>query len=235
MKSENYRRVAIGAGMLSAAMSGLLIVAPMAGAQQKPFELGVSETGTGTQQVGGYEYPAPQLVQPQRPMNASIQQNQAPPMRASIQQNQAPPRRAPIQASVQRQVALPPGFLGDWKVHGQRQKVESTPQLQQRFENAYPMTTDDTWRIAGNPGSGYTMSNPGQGVSMPFMVDHVEGGTAYVRYQHQVINVVAQEAVVLSLVPGGIQFNGLERITIVKPGEPPRAKITYQLIGHRQR
>ncbi len=46
---------------------------------------------------------------------------------------------------------------------------------------------------------------------------------------------MAQEAVVLELQNGGMSFQGLERISIVKEGEPqPRAKVTYQLYGQRQ-
>ncbi|MGH9554162.1 MAG: hypothetical protein ACRD3W_32590, partial [Terriglobales bacterium] len=64
----------------------------------------------------------------------------------------------------------------------------------------------------------------------------VEGGTAFIRYQHPISKTMAQEAIVMSLVPGGIQFNGLERISIVKEGmAQPRAKVTYQLMGSRQR
>ncbi len=38
----------------------------------------------------------------------------------------------------------------------------------------------------------------------------------------------------MSLVPGGAQFNGLERVSISKQGQV-RAKVTYQLVGRRGR
>src|SRR5262249_8202334 len=58
--------------------------------------------------------------------------------------------------------------------------------------------------------------------------------TAFIRYQFQVKATMAQEAVVLQLAPGGAQFQGLERIMIVRSNQPPRAKITYQLSGSKQ-
>jgi hypothetical protein len=59
--------------------------------------------------------------------------------------------------------------------------------------------------------------------------------TAFLRYQHQVGNTMAQEAIVMQLAPDGRTFQGMQRITIKKPGEPsPRAQVTYQLMGRRQ-
>jgi beta-glucanase (GH16 family) len=123
--------------------------------------------------------------------------------------------------------------MGSWRVQGQRSKVEAMPEFQAGAEQAFSLNTNNTWNIGGQPGS-YSMSN-GE-MSTPLWVDKVEGGTAFIRYQHQVGKTMAQEAIVLSLIPGGAQFNGLERISIVKEGmAQPRAKVTYQLNGSRMR
>jgi hypothetical protein len=37
----------------------------------------------------------------------------------------------------------------------------------------------------------------------------------------------------MQLQQGGAQFDGLERISIVKQGEGVRAKVEYNLVGHR--
>ena len=96
------------------------------------------------------------------------------------------------------------------------------------------MNTNNTWEISGDPNSGYMMGS-NTGVKTPIIVDKVQGNTAFIRYQHPVGKTMAQEAIVMSLLPGGMQFNGLERITIVKENEPPRCRVTYQLVGQRQR
>jgi hypothetical protein len=185
--------------------------------------------------AGDNAYPAPVMVQapimrpqtpikapPTRPLNANIQQNvQQPPM-----------QRPPMQVQI-KQVVLPQGFMGSWHVQGQRSKVEAaSPDFQGTAEQAFALNTNNTWTINGQPGS-YSMSN-GE-MSTPLWVDKVEGGTAFIRYQHQIKNTMAQEAIVLSLGPNATAFNGLERISIVKQGEPPRAKVTYQLSGARMR
>ncbi|HMP51824.1 MAG TPA: hypothetical protein PKD05_09740, partial [Candidatus Melainabacteria bacterium] len=69
----------------------------------------------------------------------------------------------------------------------------------------------------------------------PLFVNKVQGNTAFIRYGHPIKNTMAQEAIVMELSPDGKRFKGLERITIVKQGEPPRAKVTYQLVGQRRR
>lgn len=162
-----------------------------------------------------------------KPLNGGVHDNvQRPPMQMQIQQ------RAPIQQPLQGGVvALPQGFMGAWRVQGQRQKVEAMPEFQAGAEQAFSLNTNNTWNINGQPGS-YSMSNGD--MSTPLWVDKVEGGTAFIRYQHPVGKTMAQEAIVLSLVPGGVQFNGLERISIVKEGAQ-RAKVTYQLNGARMR
>jgi|688.fasta_scaffold563161_1 hypothetical protein len=193
--------------------------------------------GIETKQVmggaGDYAYPAPQMVQPpvMRPQTP-VKAPPSKPLNAQIQQS-VPVQRPPIQMQVTRQVVLPQGFMGSWRVQGQRSKVEAMPEFQAGAEQAFSLNTNNTWNIGGQPGS-YSMSN-GE-MSTPLWVDKVEGGTAFIRYQHQVGKTMAQEAIVLSLIPGGAQFNGLERISIVKEGmAQPRAKVTYQLNGSRMR
>ncbi|HEY9731423.1 MAG TPA: hypothetical protein V6C89_05890 [Drouetiella sp.] len=193
--------------------------------------------GIETKQVmggaGDYAYPAPTMVQapvikPQAPVKAPPSK----PLNATIRES-VPVQRPPIQMQVQRQVVLPQGFMGSWRVQGQRSKVEAMPEFQAGAEQAFSLNTNNTWNIGGQPGS-YSMSN-GE-MSTPLWVDKVEGGTAFIRYQHPVGKTMAQEAIVLSLIPGGAQFNGLERISIVKEGmAQPRAKVTYQLNGSRMR
>jgi hypothetical protein len=140
--------------------------------------------------------------------------------------------RQPLQGNVA--VSLPAGFLGAWNVQGRRSKVEAQPQFQAGAERSFNMSNQQIWQITGNPGN-YAL-NSNTGISTPIYVDKVSGSTAFIRYQHQVGNTMAQEAIVMALQPGSAQFNGLERISIVKQGLPePRAKVTYQLIGTRQR
>jgi hypothetical protein len=193
---------------------------------------GVQQTEQGQTIPGGADYPSyPQPVfVPQTPQVAPPQHHQQ--LNGGAQQNQQP--RPPVQMQVQQQQTLPQGFLGRWNVQGQRTKVEAiTPEFQSNAEAAFQMNTNDVWNINGNPGN-YTMSNS-QGVSTQIMVDKVEGGTAFIRYPHRIRNTMAQEAIVMSLTANGLQFNGLERISIVKEGLPqPRAKVTYSLMGSRR-
>jgi hypothetical protein len=171
-------------------------------------------------------YPVPQMV-PEQAHSAP------PPVHHNLNGNAQQQQRPPMQTQVQDQHTLPQGFLGRWNVQGQRTKVEAiTPEFQQNAEMAFQMNTSNVWNINGSPGS-YTMSN-GE-MSTQIWVDKVEGGTAFIRYQHQIKNTMAQEAIVMSLTPNGMQFNGLERISIVKEGLPqPRCKVTYQLSGRRR-
>lgn len=165
--------------------------------------------------------PQPAVKPPQKKLNAS----------ASSQQN-SPPKL--LQAGAVMQVALPAEFLGTWQVMGARQKIEALPQYQQGASNIFAQTTTNVWQIQGDPQRGYVLSTD-MGSSTQLIVDKVQGNTAFIRYQHPVGNTMAQEAIVMQLGAGNASFTGLERISIVKQGEPaPRAKVTYQLIGRRQ-
>lgn len=198
-----------------------------------PFKLGVEQKGFIQDPLQGganYNYPAPHMIQ-QMPSAGT-----RPPMQGGVQQRPAPPQqRPPQQANIQQKVVLPANFLGLWNVSGQRSKVEAaSPEFQQQAEGAFQSNTGNTWEISGDPNSGYMMGS-NTGVKTPIVVDKVQGNTAFIRYQHPVGKTMAQEAIVMSLLPGGAQFNGLERITIVKENEPPRCRVTYQLVGRRQR
>lgn len=214
-----------------------LAATPQAGAAE-PFKLGAEQKqyNSDSSYPAYPQYPTPQAMPAPRPMNGGVQENAAPrrpPMNTGIQQNAAPPRRPPMSTGIQQRVVLPASFLGSWNVSGQRTKVEALPEFQAGAEAVFSPSTNNVWNIGGDPNSGYSMSND-QGVSTQLVVDKVEGNTAFIRYQHPVKNTVAGEAIVMSLVPGGAQFNGLERITISKQGEQ-RAKVTYQLVGRRGR
>ncbi len=205
----------------------------------EPFKLGAEQKQFNDDGSQGYpQYPTPQAIPTAPRMNAGVQKEQAPPrrpMNASIQENQPMPpqqHRPPIQLQAQR-VVLPASFLGAWNVQGQRTKVEALPEFQAGAEAVFAPNTSNVWNIGGDPNSGYSMSND-QGVSTQLVVDKVEGNTAFIRYQHPIKNTVAGEAIVMSLVPGGAQFNGLERVSISKQGQV-RAKVTYQLVGRRGR
>lgn len=127
---------------------------------------------------------------------------------------------------------LPPEFLGVWHVNGSRTKVEAS-QNQEGFSRVFAVTTTNTWRIVGNRDRGYVLSTD-SGVQTALVVE-TKGNSAILQYQHPINKTMAQEAVVISLGPGGAQFQGLESITIVKQGElSPRAKVTYKLIGTRK-
>ncbi len=224
---------------LLAILAGALI--PAAALAADPFKLGVEQRNILQDPLqGGASYPAPHMIQQtatpgaysggvrnNAPLQGSAQQR--PPLQAGVQQ------RPPIQASIQQRVVLPPNFLGLWNVQGQRNKVEAqSPEFQQQAEQAFQFNTSNTWEISGDPNTGYAMGS-NTGVRTPIVVDKVQGNTAFIRYQHPVGKTMAQEAIVMSLLPGGAQFNGLERISIVKENEPPRCRVTYQLIGRRQR
>ncbi|MBX9687119.1 MAG: hypothetical protein K2X27_10480 [Candidatus Obscuribacterales bacterium] len=208
----------------------------------KPFELGVEQRN--------YMTPAPEVQQYGRPQMVGVPKYAAPPkpvkapkppkLNAGIQtQAVKPALKAAVQRPVQQvqvpvqENVLPPQFLGRWQVLGSRSNVEAQPQYQQGIDSIFSATTANTWNIQGSPEQGYVL-NTDSGVSTPLMVQ-TKGNTAILRYQHPIKNTMAQEALVMQLQPGGAQFDGLERISIVKQGEPqPRAKVTYKLIGHRQ-
>ncbi len=210
---------------------------------QEPFKLGVQENVPGTS--SNSSYPTPQMMSiPATPapkkskkhLSGEATQNNAP-LNASTPVNAS----APFNGNVGQEafssgvtaVALPPAFLGIWQVHGQKTAVEAMPEFQAAAQQAFTANNDQLWNISGNQGN-YTLGS-NTGITTPLYVDKVQGNTAFVRYQHPVGNTMAQEAIVMSLRPGGAQFDGLERISIVKQGLPqPRAKVTYQLMGSRQ-
>jgi hypothetical protein len=197
---------------------------------------GIEEKGTIDTGTSYSAYPAPQFIQQpahyappqQRHLNGGTQQHA--PLQQQVQQQ---PQRPPLQMTITK--TLPPSLLGAWNVQGSRTKVEAqNPQFQGMAENAFAMSTANTWTISGNPQSGYSIGSD-TGVTFQLWVDKVEGGAAFVRYQHPINNTMAQEAIVMQLENGGTTFTGLERISIIKQGEPgPRCKVQYQLVGHRR-
>jgi hypothetical protein len=208
---------------------------------------GIQENTTLPTQQYVPTYGAPKMVGPMIPKRATpppkVQKPPVKPLQANIVREQPrplpqpkpQPQPKPIQPVAQiplKEGVLPAQFLGKWQVMGSRTKIEAQPQFQQGIENIFSATTTNTWNIQGSPEQGYILSTD-SGVSTAIMVQ-ANGEQAILRYQHPIKNTVAQEALVMQLVPGGAQFDGLERITIVKQGEPPRAKVTYKLIGHRQ-
>ena len=187
-------------------------------------------------------YGAPKMVGPMVPHHAlpppKVPKPPAkPPLKGTaVKEAPKPPAKPPAQPKTAplplKEGVLPAQFLGRWQVMGSRTKVEAQPQFQSGLDSIFSMSTSNVWNIQGSPEQGYMLSTD-SGVSTALMVQS-NGEQAILRYQHPVKNTVAQEALVMQLVPGGAQFDGLERITIVKQGEPPRAKVTYKLMGHRQ-
>ena len=204
-------------------------------AQEQPYKLGVQENVQG--QPSTYSYPPPQMIPVPAttvPPAARLAPKPAP-MPIPRYNGQASSNNTPEAFSVGvSKVALPPPFLGSWQVHGQRTKVDAMPEFQAAAGRSFSLTNDQIWNISGNQASGYTLSS-NTGISTALIVDKVEGSTAFVRYQHPVGNTMAQEAIVMRLAASGMQFDGLERISIVKQGLPqPRAQVTYSLAGIRQ-
>ncbi|MBI4533485.1 MAG: hypothetical protein HY711_06010 [Candidatus Melainabacteria bacterium] len=205
----------------------------------EPFKLGVEEKGyVQSQPVQGYAdypaYPTPPMTPQQGRSGSYAPMSGRAATSAPLSGSAAATTRPPIQAGITR-VALPPPFLGVWNVQGQRIKVEAQPEFQAGAERSFAINTQNIWEIIGEPNAGYTMGSS-TGIRTQLVVDKVQGNTAFIRYQHPVGNTMAQEAIVMTLVPGGVQFNGLERISIVKPNQAqPRARVTYQLVGQRQR
>lgn len=188
----------------------------------EPFKLGIEQKGyVQDPYQGEASYPEPQAVAVPQPLQGNV--------------DKRPPKALKAGAMTQKSIPLPPGFMGSWLVQGQRTKVEAkNPEFQQQASGAFAMQTQNEWVISGNPGSGYSFTND-MGVKSPIFIQDVKGDTAFIRYQHPMKNTMAQEAVVMTLQNGGAQFNGLERISIVKQGEGVRCKVTYQLIGRRKR
>jgi hypothetical protein len=232
------------ASLLVAAAFGLAFSSTMTPgfAQQKqgePFKLGVEQKHEIENAYPAYpSYPPPQMVQPVKPPPVK---KPPPPKKLEAKATMAPVeqpvKRPPIQAAIQENVppgVLPQVFLGTWQVLGQRKSVEAQPQYQQGIGGIFETSNSQVWSINGNPGQGYSMSS-NTGVSTSIIIDKVSGNTAFIRYQHPIRNTMAQEAIVMQLSPDGRQFQGMERISIVKQGEPsPRAKVTYTLFGQRQ-
>ncbi len=230
-------------GLTAAVLSALtlLLVVQNQSRAEGPFKLGVEEKEwLPGQDPNGYQYPAPQAIPTQKPLQGNLERTEhkkkSKPLRGNLEERQPTPRPPQLNANLQQQrsVALPPAFMGDWLVYGTRQQVEAQPQFQEGAANIFAPQTQNRWTITGDPNSGYAFTND-MGVSSAIYVDKVSGDTAFIRYQHPIKNTMAQEAIVMQLVAGGAQFNGLERISIVKQGEPVRAKVTYQLMGRRAR
>ncbi len=194
-------------------------------AQKAPLEGGIQEKNYVPENSSSYpaypsypSYPAAPAPNSYRPSALNGTANQS--------------NQAPLLGGVTK-VSLPPAFLGTWDVRGIRKSVEAQPEFQQGAERAFSRSNEQTWSIKAR-GEGYTLGSD-TGIETPMFVDKVQGTTAFFRYQHPVGNTVAQEAIVMSLTAGGAEFNGLERISIVKQGIPqPRAKVTYSLSGTRQ-
>ncbi len=202
---------------------------------QEPYKLGVQENIQGMPNANS-AYPAPQMIL--TPGAAATQRTPSPKPPSTFSGNASQFTNRVNQetfSSGVTAVALPPPFLGVWQVHGQRTAVQALPEFQASAEQAFTPNNDQIWNISGNQAAGYTLGS-NTGISTALIVDKIQGNTAFVRYQHPVGKTMAQEAIVMSLLPGGRQFEGLERISIVKEGLPqPRAKVTYQLNGTRQR
>lgn len=235
MSTRDLLLRSLNASLLVAGLTALVGTALAPSASADPFKLGAEQKNELENNYPAYpQYPTPQAYPtPQRraPINGNVRTNQ---MNASAQVDQPPPQvRRPIPVQIQKQVVLPANFLGAWNVQGQRTKVEAMPEFQAGAEAVFAPNTSNVWNIGGNPSSGYSMSSDA-GVQTSLVVDKVEGNTAFIRYSHPIKNTVAQEAIVMSLVPGGAVFNGLERVSIAKEGVT-RAKVTYQLVGRRNR
>jgi hypothetical protein len=214
----------------SIALVALVSVGLASQALAAQFKLGAEATGfiENPPPLPNSNYRAPVMVQPTQSLNGGAATYDNPPPSRPLQGNAG-------QTRLQGGVALPPAFLGTWLVQGQRTNIEAQPQFQQGVGGLFQGNTQNTWNIAGSPQQGYQMSND-QGVSTALTIYKVSKNTAFIRYQHPISKTMAQEAIVMELQNGGATFQGLERISIVKEGEPnPRAKVTYQLVGQRQR
>ncbi len=217
----------------------------------EPFKLDASHTevipGQVQQQAsyGTPTYATPQMVPTQPPpkkLKMEIKHTEAP--KQPPPPPPPPPQRPmqPVQAMQPMQPqdgVLPPQFLGRWAVQGQQTGVEVAQWFQQKtgatvekVRSQFSPTNQQTWTIQGSPQQGYVMQSD-TGATTPLMVQTQSANIAIIKYQHQVFNSVANEAIVMQLGPDGAQFEGLESITIVKPGEQPRFKVKYKLYGRR--
>ena len=195
-------------------------------AQAEPFKLGAERKETISDPEGQYQYPAPAAYPTQEYQGGAQQQA---PIRANISTSKRPPLK------LEARKTLPPGLMGKWLVRGQLQSREgSQPQYQEAVPRIFRTNTQNVWTLKGNPKKGYFFSNE-EGAKSPLFVEKATGNTAFIRYGHPVGNCVAQEAVVMQLSPDGMEFKGLEKITIGKKGENWRMRAKYQLVGVRQR
>jgi hypothetical protein len=226
-----------------AALAALAVSMP---AFADPYKLGVGVNVEGQQPSPYSSYPAPHMIgqpvkvapvaPPKKPkvLKATATQNnpRSTPLTGNVDTTpQPPPMQAAASASPPPGV-LPNQFLGNWNVIGQRSGVQALPQYQQGIDGIFTASNSQTWNITGSPG-GYAMGSS-SGVQN-VQVGQCNQSTAFLRYQHQVGNTMAQEAIVMQLSPDGRSFQGMQRITIKKPGEPqPRAQVTYKLMGSRQ-
>ncbi len=189
------------------------------------------------QPYGTPQYAKPQFVGPPKIQKAAIQTSVTkpkPPLPKPTPKPIVKPvvRPAPVRMAPKEDV-LPPQFLGRWSVSGQRSSMEGQPQYQSALGGIFAATTSNTWNVTGDPDQGYLLTTD-SGVSTPLSVHMENAQTAVLQYKHPINKTLALEAVVLQLNPGGTSFSGLERISIVKPGEPaPRAKVTYKLFGRK--
>lgn len=197
-------------------------VAANASLAQDTLKGGVGENSYNTG-ASGTSYPAPQMMKAAPP---PVMQKM--PAQHPIQAKAT--HTAPLQVSATQNVTLPPGFLGRWTVHASRKSVEALPEFQAGAENAFATQTTAIWNITGDAQHGYAIESD-SGINTQLYIDKVGKGTAIIRYKHPVKNTEAQESVILS--GGGNSFEGLERISIVKQGQPPRAKVEYTLNGSR--
>ncbi len=214
---------------ITVSLVGLALVAGLTlnKAAADPLQGGIQEQGyLQNPMTGSATYPAPQMT---GPMQGQVSGG----MPLNRQQDMMPRQHVPSFHAGTARVALPPPFLGAWAVQGQRSQINAKPEFQAAADQAFAGATNNTWQINGTAQSGYSMAS-NTGIQTQLIVDKVENNTAYMRYQHPIGNTTAQEEIVMTLLPGGMQFRGLERISIVKQGGPPRATVTYQLYGQRQ-
>lgn len=216
----------------------------------EPFKLDASHTEVipgqqaQTPSYGTPTYAVPTMVPTPKPkkLKATVEHKEAPPPPPP-----PPPRPMPAMQPMQPQQqmmqpqdgVLPPQFLGRWAVNGVQTGVEVSQWFQQKtgatvekVRTQFSPQNQQTWTIQGSPQQGYVMQSD-TGATTPLMVQTQGANIAIIKYQHQVFNSVANEAIVMQLGPDGMRFDGLESITIVKPGEQPRFKVKYKLVGQR--
>jgi len=222
--------------------------------EAKQFELNAEQKQYTPGDNGVPDYAPYPTFTPQKPAKKQPPPKKQAPLKIQIQKEQQAPQQMPqlirqmpqarpmpnlqrpqtFNLGAQRSVPLPPNFLGRWSVQGQKKNFEAMQPQYQAADGIFAPQTQNVWNIVGNPQQGYAFSND-MGVQSKLVVDKVEGSRAFIRYQHPIKNTMAQEAIVLEVSPDGSQLNGMERISIIKQGEPgPRAKVTYQLNGFKQ-